>query len=113
MTTSENRQVLLPHDCVWASPREKVSFKHSETKTSTIISWANINSGVARAFPGGRGAHPEGQNEEKNKKSLRKNKKNMIEIWGKWGKRNSRPPGIVRLATAQNIKTTKFNTSQM
>ena len=31
-------------------------------------------SGVARAFPGGRLAHPEGQNEEENK-SLRKNKK--------------------------------------
>ena len=35
-----------------------------------------IFSGVARAFPGGRVAHPEGQNEEENKKSLRKNKKN-------------------------------------
>ena len=32
-------------------------------------------SGVARAFPGGRGAHPESQNEEENEKSLRKNKK--------------------------------------
>ena len=32
-------------------------------------------SGVARAFPGGRLAHPEGQNEEENKLSLRKNKK--------------------------------------
>ena len=32
-------------------------------------------SGVARAFSGGR-AHPEGQNEEENEKSLRKNKKN-------------------------------------
>ena len=36
-------------------------------------------SGVARAFPGGRLAHPEGQNEEENKKSLRNNKK-------KWSK---------------------------
>ena len=36
----------------------------------------NGNSGVARAFPGGRVAHPEGQNEEENKLSLRKNKKN-------------------------------------
>ena len=33
-------------------------------------------SGVARAFPGGRVAHPEGQNEEENEKSLRKHKKN-------------------------------------
>ena len=31
------------------------------------------NSGVARAFPGGQLAHPEGQNEEENKSSLRKN----------------------------------------
>ena len=31
-------------------------------------------SGVAEAFPGGRVAHPEGQNEEENAKSLRKNK---------------------------------------
>ena len=40
-------------------------------------------SGVARAFPGGRLAHPEGQNEEENKKSLRKNKKN----WSKFEER--------------------------
>ena len=26
-----------------------------------------VSSGVARAFPGGRVAHPEGQNEEENK----------------------------------------------
>ena len=26
-----------------------------------------VHSGVARAFPGGRVAHPEGQNEEENK----------------------------------------------
>ena len=32
-------------------------------------------SGVARAFPGGRLAHPEGQNEEENENSLRKSKK--------------------------------------
>ena len=29
-----------------------------------------------RAFPGGRVAHPESQNEDKNEESLRKNKKN-------------------------------------
>ena len=39
-----------------------------------------IISGVARAFPGGRVAHPEGQNEEENEKSLRKSKKN----WSKF-----------------------------
>ena len=33
------------------------------------------SSGVARAFPGGRLAHPEGQNEEEISESLRKNKK--------------------------------------
>ena len=32
-------------------------------------------SGVARTFPGGRVAHPEGQNEEENEQSLRKHKK--------------------------------------
>ena len=37
-------------------------------------------SGVARAFPGGRVAHPEGQNEEENERSLRKRKKN----WSKF-----------------------------
>ena len=31
---------------------------------------------VARTFPGGRVAHPEGQNEEENEKTLRKNKSN-------------------------------------
>ena len=35
------------------------------------------SSGVARAFPGGRVAHPEGQNKEESKKSLRKNKKKL------------------------------------
>ena len=34
-----------------------------------------VYSGVARAFPGGRVAHPESQNEEETEKSLRKNKK--------------------------------------
>ena len=33
-------------------------------------------SGVASAFPGGRAAHPEGQNEDENGESLRKNKSN-------------------------------------
>ena len=42
-----------------------------------------LTSGVARAFPGGRVAHPESQNEEENEKSLRKNKKKMIKIWEK------------------------------
>ena len=37
-------------------------------------------SGVARAFPGGRAAHPENQNEEEKESSLRKNKIN----WSKF-----------------------------
>ena len=39
-----------------------------------------MGSGVARAFPGGRLAHPEGQNEEENENSLRKSKK----TWSKF-----------------------------
>ena len=39
--------------------------------------------GVAKAFPGGRLAQTEGQNVDKNDKSLRKNKKKLMEIWGK------------------------------
>ena len=57
--------------------------------TREVLKWMNITmfwvlyyirmaklvvSGVARAFPGGRVAHPEGQNEEENEKILRKNK---------------------------------------
>ena len=36
-----------------------------------------LSSGIARAFPGGRLVHPEGQNEEENEKSWRKNKKKL------------------------------------
>ena len=63
---------------------------------------ANVfsTSGVARAFPGGRVAHPEGQNEEENEKSLRKSKKNWSKFEEKMRKGNSCPPGTVRLATA-------------
>ena len=57
-------------------------------------------SGVARAFPGGRVAQPESQNEEENEESLRKNKRKLSKFGGKWGKWNSCPPGTVRLATA-------------
>ena len=35
-----------------------------------------IDSSVARAFPGGRLAHPEDQNEEENENILRKNESN-------------------------------------
>ena len=43
------------------------------------VIWAPSSSGVARAFPGGQLAHPEGQNEEENEKSLRISQK----IWSK------------------------------
>ena len=39
-----------------------------------------VNSGVARAFPVGRLAHPEDQNEEENEDKLRKNEKNYRKI---------------------------------
>ena len=39
-----------------------------------------LSSGVARAFPGGRLAHPEGRNEEENKSKF---EEKLIEIWGK------------------------------
>ena len=34
------------------------------------------SSGVARAFPGGRAAHPEDQDEEENEENVRKNERN-------------------------------------
>ena len=51
--------------------------------------WRNFSvffSSVARAFPGGRVAHPESQNEEENEKSLRKNKKKWSKFGGKMRK---------------------------
>ena len=39
-----------------------------------------FNSSVARAFPGVRLAHPEGQNEEENERNLRKNMKNLFKF---------------------------------
>ena len=47
--------------------------------------WVNC-SGVARAFPGGQLAHPEGKNVEENDQSLRKNIKKSIAIWAKMRK---------------------------
>ena len=66
---------------------------NTETKISAL-------SGVARAFSGGRFANPEGQNEEENEQSMRKNKKNWPRFEEKWGKWNSCPPRTVRLAMA-------------
>ena len=42
-------------------------------------------SGVARAFPGGRVAHPEDQNEEENEENLRKNERNYGKMRKYWG----------------------------
>ena len=38
------------------------------------------HSGEARAFPGGRVAHPEGQNEEESEKKMRKIEKNWLKF---------------------------------
>ena len=58
------------------------------------------DSGVARAFPGGRVAHPEGQNEEENTQSLRENKKNWWKFEEKMRKVEHLPTRDMRLATA-------------
>ena len=44
-----------------------VFFLKSTTSKPWFLKLFVIGSGVARAFPGGRPAHPEGQNEEENK----------------------------------------------
>ena len=49
-----------------------------------------VGTGVARAFPGGRVAHPEHQNEEENKKNLRKTKKN----WSKFEEKMRKLEGL-------------------
>ena len=43
------------------------------------------NSGIARAFPGGRLAHPDNRNEEENKENLKKNEKNCQKMRKDWG----------------------------
>ena len=45
----------------------------------------DTSSGVARAFQGGRAAHPEDQNEEENEKTLRKNERNYRKMRKNWG----------------------------
>ena len=44
--------------------------------TTVIVNYCPTNSGVARAFPGGRLARPEGLNEDKNLENLRIDKNN-------------------------------------
>ena len=76
---------------------------HVKSMQLSLIFWQHFgvkHSGVARAFPGGQLAHPEGQNEEENNKSLRKNKTKLSKFGKKMRKWNSCLPGTVRLATA-------------
>ena len=62
-----------------------------------------LTSGVARAFPGGRLPHPEGQYEEENEKKLRKSKKNWskfeekmkkVELLPTWDSEAGYGPGV-------------------
>ena len=55
-----------------------------------IGAWVVISTGVARAFPGVQVAHPEHQNEEENKKNLRKTKKN----WSKFEEKTRKVEGL-------------------
>ena len=70
---------------------------HDDLARSLLESFQGTSSGIARAFPGGRLAHPEGQNEEENSKVWGKIYQNLRKKLGKW---NSCPPGTVRLAMA-------------
>ena len=46
-----------------------------------FYTWDSVkSSGVARAFPGGRVAHSENQNEEESDENLRKKKKNWLKF---------------------------------
>ena len=51
--------------------------------TNYCYCWFFLGRGIARAFSGGRVAHPEGQNEEESEKKLRKIKK----TWSKFEER--------------------------
>ena len=74
----------------WTCPYLKIADVYSKTLAKMVnfaknIPNTEISSGlgnsVARAFPGGRVAHPASQNEEENEKNLRKKKKK----WSKLG----------------------------
>ena len=41
-------------------------------ETFSVLCSYHVDSGIARAFLGGRAAHPEDQNEEENEENLRK-----------------------------------------
>ena len=59
-----------------------------------------IHSGLARAFLGGRVAHPEGQNEEENEEKLRKNERKHRKMRKNWENVLILPIRDERLATA-------------
>ena len=73
----------------------------------------SLSSGVARAFPGGRVAHPEVQNEEENEEKLRKNEGKYRKIRKIEETFLSCPPGSERLATALSLSEREFIFSSM
>ena len=80
----QHRALHMPESILWIQP----PFTEDGSATS----------GVARALPGGRAAHPEDQNDEENEEHLKK----MRETTGKLGNRGnvlSCPPESERLAT--------------
>ena len=52
--------------------------------TVSMIQLLLYTSGIARAFPGGRATHLEGQNEDKNEESKRKNDGNLRKNESAW-----------------------------
>ena len=68
-----------------------------------LSSNGTLVSGVARAFPGGRAAHPEDQNEEESNENLRKNEVNYRKMRKDWGMFLSCPTVSERLATALTL----------
>ena len=65
--------LFTPISTFWSIWRLALQFQHFDQFPTFFVLKC---SGIARAFPGGRLAHLEGQNEEENEWSLRKNKKN-------------------------------------
>ena len=89
--------VLLSYENIASALKKKNQSIPREIERSLV---AHGFSGVARAFPGGQLAHPESQNEEEKKYSLRKSKEKWSKFEEKGGKWNSCPPETVMLATA-------------
>ena len=87
-------------------------FYHDFSTKKASVS-GDFASGVARAYPGGRLAHPEGQNEEENKKSLRKNEKHWlkfeekmrkVELLPTWDCEAGYGPGLCPLTTTKGAQ---------